>query len=154
MNKKVIIGLLVFVCALGAATLFDYVRSLGIDIELSAQEPAVVHADPNVPVRLTLRVTKDGRPVSGHDITGLVVGAGNLRADKATTDADGQVSFEYFPYSYLKGIQEEGRVRIRFKDVSDSIFVAIQQPKDVELNVLKPEQATESKHNMNDIFGE
>ena len=139
---------------LGAATLFDYIRSLNISIELVNQEPEVVYADPNGPVNLKLRVTKNGHPVVGHDITGLVVGAGNLRADKITTNADGEVTFLYFPYSYLKGVQEEGDVSIQFRDVSDSILVAVQQVKDVVLEIKKPEQVNGSKHNMNDIFGE
>lgn len=154
MNRNAVIGLVVFIAVLGAATVFDYIRSFNVSIELVDQEPKIVFADPNSPVNLKLRVTKDGSPVQGHDITGLVVGAGNLRADKLTTDEAGEVNFLYFPYSYLKGVQEEGDVSIKFKDVSDSILVAIQQAEDVVLEIKKPERVTESKHNMNDIFGE
>lgn len=154
MNKHAAIGLAVFALLLLMAALYDSVRARSIEIEVVGIEPATVYADPNQPVTLNLRVSKSGEPAAGHDITGLVIGRGNLRIDRIKTDASGEVSFLYFPYAYMQGVQEAGKVAIQFRDISDSIFVAIQQPMEVELDVQKPDRLIGSKHNMNDMFGE
>lgn len=154
MNKNAAIGLLIFVVLMGAATLYDYVRSKSITIELAGLEPQTVYADPNSPVSIKLNVKKHGLPVAGHDITGLVIGKGNLRADKIATDAEGTVTFIYYPYSYMQGVQDEGEIELEFRDVSDSVIVAIQQPETISLMINKPDKVTESKFNMNDMFGE
>lgn len=151
--KKGIILLLSIAVLLSAMTLFDYVRSRSISIEVLDITPDEVVADPQKPVTVKLKVKKNGVPVDGHDITCLVMGAGNIKADRLRTDSEGVVEFIYYPYSYLKGINEESQVTLRFKDVSDSILIAVQKPQDVALDVKKPDASSDGL-TIDDIFKE
>ena len=105
------------------------------------------------PVIITIRATKRGSLAVGDDITALVKGNGNMSGDKVRVNDDGTVTFKYFPYSYMKGVFDESVVEIEFRNISDSVFVAIQKTLTISLDVKKP---TESSNNMsmNDIFGE
>lgn len=151
--KKNLIILLLFICLIGGMTLFDFIRSRSIDIAVVSVQPEKVVADPSVPVHVTVRVTKNGRPVTGHKISALVVGAGNLKADRKIADKDGVVTFDYFPYRYQAGVYEEMKVKLVICDISDSILVAVQKDKTIVLDVKKPDNIG-SSDNMSSIFGE
>jgi len=149
--KKGIIFLLSVAAVIGALTLFDYVRSRSISIEVYEITPQTVVADPHEPVLIKLRVTKNGKSVNNHDITCLVMGGGNVKADRVETDANGIAEFTYYPYSFIPKINEESTVKLLFKDVSDSVFIAVQKEKYIGINVKKPENSG-SNTTVDDIF--
>ena len=151
LKKFIVIGVITGVLLL--MTLFDYLRAQTVNIEVVSVTPETVVADPNKPVTITLRVTKRGQPAAGDDISALVTGPGNLSGDKVRVQEDGTVSFTYYPYTYLEGVFEEDTTEIKFRDISDSIFIAIQKRETVTLEVKKPTEQSGGM-NMNDIFGE
>lgn len=151
--KKALIGVLIFCMIIGGLSLFDYLRSRSVLTELVSITPETVEADPNQAVSITVKTTKHGKPLAGHDISALVVGSGNLKQDQLRTGADGIVTFIYYPYRYLEGMYEDMDVTIIIRDISDSVFIAIQNPLTVTLHVTKPETIKEQK-TMEDIFGE
>lgn len=57
------------------------------------------------------------------------------------------------PIPISKGCSRRKRPEIKFRDISDSIFIAIQKRETVTLEVKKPTEQSGGM-NMNDIFGE
>ena len=151
LKKLVIVGIIAFVFA-GLAT-FDYIRSLDTEIELISITPETIVADPNKPVILTLKVTKRGKPAAGDDISALVMGQGNLKSDKVRVSEDGIVAFTYYPYSYIPGVFEENDETIVFRNVSDSIFIAISKKVSFTFHVEAPE-GSNAGMTMDNLFGE
>lgn len=153
--KKILIYLLSFTILIGGLALYDFIRAQQVEIEVVSITPPKVVADPNVPVQIKLRVMKFGKPLGKDNITGLVVGEGNLKADQIKTDRDGFVTFTYFPYQYIEGIYKEMKVPITFNDISQSVFIEISKPKNVVLDVKKPSSADSGgdSNTMDQILG-
>lgn len=150
-KKFIVIGIIAVI--LSGLSLFDFIRAQGTKLEVVSVSPETVTADPNKPVTITLRATKRGSAAVGDDITALVKGNGNLSGDKVRVNQDGTVTFKYYPYSYIAGVFEEKLVKIEFRNISDSVFIAIQKTFTVTLDVEKPNESSGGM-NMNDIFGE
>lgn len=144
--------ILAIVVLLLAGTVFDYFRSQTVSIELVSVSPETVVADSSIPVDITLRVSKRGKLAVGDDIAALVEGKGSMSANKARVDENGLVSFRYYPYNYLKGVNEAGTVTLVFLNVSDSVFIGIPKRIRVELDVEKPESL--GGNTMGSLFGE
>lgn len=151
LKKLVIVGIIAFIFLCLAA--FDYIRSLGTEIELVSITPETIVADPNQSVTLTLKVTKRGKPAVGDDISALVKGQGNLSSDKVRVREDGTVTFTYYPYSYIPGVFEESDETIVFRNVSDSIFIAISKKVSFSFHV-EASEGSSAGMTMDDLFGE
>ena len=141
--------LLAIVVLLLAGTVFDYFRSQTVSIELVSVSPETVVADSSVPVDVTLRVSKRGKLAIGDDIAALV--EGSMSANKARVDENGLVTFRYYPYNYLEGVNEPGTVTLVFRNVSDSVFIGVPKRIRVTLDVEKPESL--GGNTMDSLFG-
>lgn len=150
---KKLLALGIVAAILLALAAYDYARAQDTDIELVSISPATVVADPNQPVLITLRVTKHGELAVGDTVSALVKGQGNLSGDKVKVGEDGTVTFKYYPYTYITGMFEESDVLIEFRNISDSVFIAIQKKTDVTIHVEKPRDGS-SGPSMGDLFGE
>lgn len=151
--KKGFIIFAILLLLVGSAALYDYIRAQGIDLEVVSVTPEKITADPAAPVTIVVQAKRDGKPLTGDDLRGMIIGAGNLKADTITVDGDGKVSFLYYPYRYVKGLTEESDVQLEIRDISDSVFIAIQKPLLVTLHVQKPDN-TGAGGTMSDIFGD
>lgn len=150
--KKLLVLGIVAAVLLGLAA-YDYVRAQDTQIEVVSITPEDVVADPNQPVLITLRATAHGKNAAGDTISALVKGQGNLSGDKVKVNDDGTVTFKYYPYTIIPGVFEESDVVIEFRNISDSVFIAIQKKISVVLHVREPDQ-DDSGMNMGDLFGE
>lgn len=150
-KKYIVMGIIVAVLAVMAV--FDYVRAQSTDLKVVSITPQTVVADPNVPVDITIKATKRGSLAVGDDITALVKGKGSMSGDKVRVNANGTVTFRYFPYTYMKGVFDESDVQIVFRNISDSVFIAVQKPLTVTLHVKKPDGSSGGM-SMGDLFGE
>ena len=151
LRKLLVIGIIAAVLLALAA--FDYIRAQDTQIELVSISPENVTADPNQPVIITLKVTKHGQLAAGDVVSALVKGQGSLSGDKVKVAEDGTVTFKYYPYSYIPGVFEESDVTIEFRNISDSVFIAIQKKVPVTFHVSKPDSANGGM-NMGDLFGD
>ena len=149
-KKFIILGIIVLVL-LGLYA-FDFARAQDTQIELVSITPKTVVADPNQPVLITLKVSKHGRLAAGDNVTALVKGGGNLSGDKIKVQDDGTVTFKYFPYSYIPGVFEESDVDIEFRNISDSVFIAVQKKKVITLEIKKPNRSGIGGMCMEDLF--
>lgn len=150
---KKLLALGIVAAVLLALAAYDYVRAQDTQIEVLSVSPENVVADPNQPVLITLRVTTHGELAVGDTVSALVKGQGNLSGDKVKVNEDGTVTFKYYPYSYISGMFEESDVTIEFRNISDSVFVAIQKKTVLTLHVEKPEGSSGGM-SMGDLFGE
>ena len=151
-KKFIILGIIVLVL-LGLYA-FDFARAQDTQIELVSITPKTVVADPNQPVLITLKVSKHGRLAAGDNVTALVKGGGNLSGDKIKVQDDGTVTFKYFPYSYIPGVFEESDVDIEFRNISDSVFIAVQKKKVITLEIKKPSSSGSGGMSMEDLFAD
>lgn len=150
---KKLLALGIVAAILLALAAYDYARAQDTDIEVVSIQPAQVVADPNQPVLITLRATKHGELAVGDTISALVKGQGNLSGDKVKVNEDGTVTFKYYPYTYIAGMFEECDVVIELRNISDSVFIAIQKKVTVTIHVGKPQQSSGGP-SMGDLFGE
>ena len=146
------IALAIIAALFGVMCLFDYVRAQQVSLEVVSVSPKDVVADPEAPVSVTVRATRGGKSLVGDNITALVVGAGSLRADKIKTDAEGKVTFTYYPYRYIHGVYDEMTVKLIFNDISESVFIQISKPETLSLDVKKPDTSG-NESTMNSIIG-
>ncbi|MBE6974618.1 MAG: hypothetical protein E7436_03910 [Ruminococcaceae bacterium] len=151
LKKLLVLGILAAVL-LGFAA-YDYLRAQDTAIEVVSIAPERVEADPNKPVLITLRVTTHGELAVGDTVSALVKGQGNLSGDKIKVGEDGTVTFKYYPYTIIPGVFEEGDVEIEFRNISDSVFIAIQKRERIVFHVYEPEEESGGM-NMGDLFGE
>ena len=150
LKKLAVIGVVavIFLCLM----VYDYTRAQTMEIELISITPEEVVADPDQSVLLTLRVTKRGKPAVGDDVSAIVKGQGNLSSDKVRVGEDGIVEFKYYPYSYIPGVFEESDETIVFRNISDSVFIAIQKKVSITFHVGVPDGSGGMK--MEDFFGD
>lgn len=151
LKKLLVLGIVAAVLLCLAA--YDYVRAQDTAIEVVSIAPERVEADPNKPVLITLRVTTHGELAVGDTVSALVKGQGNLSGDKIKVGEDGTVTFKYYPYTIIPGVFEESDVEIEFRNISDSVFIAIQKRERITFHVYEPEEESGGM-DMGDIFGE
>ena len=97
-------------------------------------------------------MSKRGKLAVGDDIAALVEGKGSMSANKARVDENGLVTFRYYPYYYLEGVNDAGTVTLVFRNVSDSVFIGIPKRIRIDLNVEKPDSM--NGNTMDNLFGE
>lgn len=151
LKKLLVLGIVAAVLLTMAA--YDYFRAQDTEIEVVSISPERVEADPNQPVLITLRVTTHGELAVGDTVSALVKGQGNLSGDKIKVGEDGTVTFKYYPYTIIPGVFEESDVEIEFRNISDSVFIAIQKRQRIVLHVYEPETENGGM-NMGDLFGD
>ncbi len=149
LKKLLVIGIIAAVILALAG--FDYIRAQDTEIELVSISPEKVEADPNKAVLITLKVTTHGELATGDVVSALVKGQGSLSGDKVKVAEDGTVTFKYYPYTYISGVFEESDVTIEFRNISDSVFVAVQKRKAITFRVEKPDSSGGGM-NMGDLF--
>jgi len=150
---KKLLALGIVAAVILALTAYDYLRAQDTNIEVVSISPEKIVADPNKPVLITLRVTTHGELAVGDTVSALVKGQGNLSGDKVKVKEDGTVTFKYYPYTYISGVFEESDVVIEFRNISDSVFVAVQKKQAITFHVAKPEGSSGGM-NMGDLFGD
>lgn len=153
MKKKVWISLIiVLVVALAAG--FDYWRSLQYKVEVVEMTPAPAVADGRSPVKVTISLTRDGLPVSGHNLFALSPDGGGFEAYRVKTGEDGRAAFTYFPYA-ANAIRKAKPVELKFVDQSNSVFIEINARASIMLELVEPQPSeTKSDFSLNDIFGD
>ena len=102
---------------LGTAYAVDYGISKQYEYELIGASSDTFVADGQSTVKITVKLTKDGRPVEGHTIY-LYVSNGFLPSSRCVTDADGLITFRYYPYLYLMS----AALLYIHKDCKDQMF--------------------------------
>lgn len=149
--KKLLVLAIIAAVILSMAA-YDYFRAQDTKIEVVSISPERVEANPNQPVLITLRVTTQGELAVGDTVSALLKGQGSLSGDKAKVGEDGTVTFKYYPYTVIPGVFDESDVEIEFRNISDSVFVAIQKRESVVFHVYEAEEESGGM-NMDDLFG-
>lgn len=133
-NHKVFTAILIIIVMVAAMYCFDYVRAQSYDIEVVSVSPENPVADGETPVSITVKLTRNGKPVEGHYMFMIPVNGGTMQKNRALTDENGLVNYVYYPYraSVLMPAQT---VTIRVYDESNSIFVIVNANLDFEIEL-------------------
>lgn len=118
---------IVFVVIVLFCYVFDFCISKSYQFEVVSVSPEVIHADPQQPVEITIKLTRYGKAVSGHDLYALPVGenaAGVFRQNRIRTDEQGLAVFVYYPYKATMFVPA-APVDIQIVDESNSILFVI-----------------------------
>lgn len=97
MKRKVWFVVLVLVLVLCGMYAYDAVRANAYEYELVGVSSKTIIADGLSTVRISVKLSKDDKPVEGHTIY-LYASNGTLPASRCVTDADGVITFRYYPY--------------------------------------------------------
>lgn len=151
--KGKILGFLIFCGIGGALFLFDLGRSALFTISLVEVNPSPIPADGTSPVLIRVRLTKNKRPVEGHDLYIVSQDGGNFSAYRISTDAAGEVSYTYFPYRVSTAYPLRD-IRFVVRDESNSIFIEVDARLTFTVPAVEVETYRESSFNIMDIFGE
>jgi hypothetical protein len=151
--KRKFLGFLIFCAVAGALFLFDFGRSKLFSIELVEVNPSPIPADGTSTVVLKVRLTRNGRPVEGHDLYALSLDGGNFAAYRINTDDSGEAVFTYHPYRVSSTFPVKD-IRFNIRDESNSVFFEINAENTFTVPAVEVKTYTESKIKMSDIFGE
>lgn len=136
--KKLIIAIII-VAVLGVFYAIDFVVAKSYEFEMVSAKPEVFVADGYSTVKISVKLTKSGKPVEGHSIV-IVASNGTLPTARVTTDQDGIISFKYYPYLYLNDkLTPLEDVTFRFEDESNSSVFLIPATAEFRFSVKKPE---------------
>ena len=118
----------------------DYGISKRYEYELIGASSDTFVADGQSTVKITVKLTKDGRPVEGHTIY-LYVSNGFLPSSRCVTDADGLIPFRYYPYLYLNDkLTPLEDVTIYLQDESNSSIFMVPAKAEYTFGVTKPDE--------------
>lgn len=130
--------------ALGGAYLYDSIEAKKYEYELVKTSSSQIIADGESTVRITVKLSKNDKPVEGHTIY-IYASNGTLPASRCVTDADGMITFRYYPYVYLNDeLTPLEDVTIYLQDESNSTFFMVNAEAKFTFPVVKSE--TESVH--------
>ena len=124
-TKYFIIICLVIICSV--IYLFDFLIARSYDFEILSMTPEFKYADPNIPVDISIRLSRNGVPVSGHDLYALPTGdniAGVFKQNRIRTDENGIANFTYYPYRATMFVKA-APVDIKVIDESNSVIFVI-----------------------------
>ena len=125
---------------LGGAYIYDTVQAQSYDFELVKATSQTIVADGESTVRISVKLSKDDKPVEGHTIY-IYVSNGTLPSARYVTDADGMITFRYYPYSYLNDeLTPLQDVTFYLQDESNSTFFMICAEEQFSFSVIKPEE--------------
>ncbi len=120
----------------------DYARSKAYEFEMAEISSDTFVADGYSLVKLTIKLSKDGKPVEGHTVK-VVASNGTLPANSGVTDHDGLITFRYYPYLYLNDkLTPLQDVTFRFEDESNSTIFMVPASAEFTYKVVKPEEET------------
>lgn len=139
MKRKVWFVILVLVLALCGMYAYDAVRASAYEYELVGVSSKTIIADGLSTVRISVKLSKNDKPVEGHTIY-LYASNGTLPASRCVTDADGVITFRYYPYVYLNDeLTPLEDVTIYLQDESNSLFFMVCAEAEFVFPVEKPE---------------
>lgn len=153
MKKKVIIVVTIILVFFVFWT-FDYFYAKQFYLEFIGVSEQPTPADGKTEMDFVIKVTKNGKPVSGHDLFGIVYGRGGFKSRRARTNENGEALFTYLPFvaHYEKDIQD---IPFEIIDESNSVFVEVKAKYKGVLSVKMPdkEDSGDIGLTMDDIFG-
>ena len=151
--KKKIIWILAIVLVFSAFWTFDYYHSKSFHLEYIEVTEQPSPADGETELDFIIRLTRNGKPVPGHDLFGIVYGRGGFKARRVRTDENGEAKFTYLPFV----AHSESEIRdIPFKimDESNSLFIEVNASYEGVLLLKMPEkEETGANITLDDIFG-
>lgn len=131
--------------------LFDYYRSKQFLLEYQEISEQPSPADGITEILFSMKLTRNGKPVAGHDLYGVPYGAGGFKAYRVSTDENGVANFVYFPY--IASSEEEVKdVPFKIIDENNSIFLEVNAYYDGVLRFKMPTEKKESIMSLDDIF--
>lgn len=140
MKKKLVVTLCVFL-VLALLYGYDYVRAKTFSIECVEMVPDTGIADGRTPVTMTFQLKdRHGDPVEGHVLYAVSKNGGKFRSYREKTGEDGTVIFDYYPYKYVKGLNEIKDVELVIQDESNSIFFEVPTKGSVTVKIVSPDQ--------------
>jgi hypothetical protein len=151
--KGKILGFLIFCGIAGAMFLFDLGRSALFTISLVEVNPSPIPADGTSPVLIKVRLTKNERPVEGHDLYIVSLDGGNFSAYRIRTDVTGEVTYTYYPYR-VSAAYPLRDIRFVVRDESNSVFIEVDARLSFTVPAVEAETYRESSFSARDIFGE
>lgn len=129
------------ICIILLVTLYliDFGISRKYEYELINTTSETFVADGLSTVRITVKLSKDEKPVEGHTIY-IFASNGTLPSSRCVTDADGEFMFRYYPYLYLNDkLTPLEDVTITLRDESNSFFFMVCATEEYTFKVEKPE---------------
>lgn len=127
------------VLAVGSAYVYDVVQARAYEYELVGVSSQTIIADGLSTVRISVKLSRNEKPVEGHTIY-LYASNGTLPASRCVTDADGVITFRYYPYVYLNDeLTPLEDVTIYLQDESNSKFFMVCAETSFVFPVEKPE---------------
>ena len=132
---------IVFIVVLiGAASIFDWVRSTTFTLKIVSVTPDPVVATSDASCELVVKLTdRHGNPVEGHEIYGFIIsGGGSFSKPRNTTDENGLIVLKFKPQPHDE-FRPATNVRMKIYDESNSVFIMIPTTIYYELNVVAPE---------------
>lgn len=152
--KKKIISLLVVVLIFTACWVFDYYRSKEYHLEYIGVTEQPSPADGKTELEFIIRLTRNGKPVQGHDLFGIVYGRGGFKARRVRTDENGEALFTYLPFT-AHSESDIKEIPFKIMDESNSLFIEVNAAYEGKLTLKMPDENIESVGiTMDDIFGE
>ena len=137
MKKFIAIGVAVVLVL--AIYLFDFAVSRQYNFEVVTASTDVIVADGYSTTRMTVKLTKNGKPVSGH-IINVVCSNGTLPQSRLVTNADGEISLRYYAYLYLDDrLTPLEDVVFHFEDESNSHIFMVPATFEYTIPAEKPE---------------
>lgn len=137
--KAGLIAAIVIVLALFGAYAYDAVQANAYAYELVGASSETFVADGVSTVRISVKLTKNDKPVEGHTIY-MYASNGTLPASRCVTDEDGVITFRYYPYAYLSDeLTPLEDVTIYLQDESNSTFFMVSAKGEFVFPVEKPE---------------
>lgn len=130
-----VVGLMI-----GSTYLYDVVQAKDYEFELVKTTSKTIVADGESTVRISVKLSKDNKPVEGHTIY-IYASNGTLPSSRYVTDADGMITFRYYPYAYLNDeLTPLQDVTFYLQDESNSTFFMINAETEFSFPVIKPEE--------------
>ncbi len=127
------------VALLSGLYVVDTVRAKGYEFELVKTTADTFIADGQSTVRITVKLSKNDKPVEGHTIY-IYASNGTLPQSRCVTNVDGEITFRYYPYVYLDDVLTPLEdVTIYLQDESNSLVFMKCAKASFTFKVEKPE---------------
>ncbi len=124
---------------IGGGYLYDVAQAKDYEFELVKTTAKTIVADGESTVRISVKLSKDDKPVEGHTIY-IYASNGTLPSSRYVTDADGMITIRYYPYAYLNDeLTPLQDVTLYFQDESNSKFFMVNAKAEFSFPVVKPE---------------
>lgn len=139
MKKRYIVAAIIII-ALVAIYVGEYAVSRQYEFELVSSTSDVIVADGYSNMRITVRLTRNGKPVEGH-IINIVCSNGTLPVSRLVTDKDGLIAIRYYAYLYLDDrLTPLDDVVFTLEDESNSAIFMVPAKGQFKFEAKKPEQ--------------